>query len=61
MIEKMVPITATAGRIKEIKNYSIAGFILGVGFMTFAAIMLAVFPSQIISIFTSDKEVLKIA
>ena len=46
---------------KEIKNYSVAGMIMGVGIMAFAGIILAVFPKQIISIFTDNAEVIKIA
>ncbi len=45
----------------EIKNYSIAGMIMGVGIMALAGIILALFPRQIISLFTSNTEVIKIA
>ena len=45
----------------EIKKYAYSGLIMGVGFMAFAGIILALFPEQLIKLFTSDKEVLKIA
>ncbi len=45
----------------EIKKYSYAGLITGVGFMAFAGIILALFPKQLISLFTTDSEVMKIA
>ncbi len=45
----------------EIKKYSYAGLIMGVGFMAFAGIILALFPEELIKLFTSDKEVLNIA
>ncbi len=69
----MVPLAiATAVAIKvsyyygarnslEIKRYSYASLIMGVGFMAVAGIILALFPKEIISIFTNNEEVLKIA
>ncbi len=50
-----------AEKIKEIKNFSVAGLILGVGFMALMGIVLAVIPNQLISLFTNDSELLKIA
>lgn len=50
-----------AKKIDEIKKFSVAGTILGVGFMVFAALVLAIFPREIISLFTDNEEVLKIA
>ena len=45
----------------EIKNYSYTALYTVLGFMTLISLILAVFPKQIISIFTSDNEVMKIA
>ncbi len=45
----------------EIKNYSCSGLIMGVGFMALAGIILALFPSQLISLFTKNPEVINIA
>lgn len=50
-----------AKKCREIRNFSVAGSILGVGFMVVTALLLAVFPQQIIGIFTKDIEVFKIA
>ena len=50
-----------ANSAKEIKNYSLAGLIMGVGFMAAAGIVLALFPSQLISLFTKDIKVIAIA
>ncbi|MCD7739783.1 MAG: MATE family efflux transporter [Candidatus Gastranaerophilales bacterium] len=49
-----------AKKTEGIKNFSIAGLILGVGFMACMGIILALFPIQIISLFTNDEELLKI-
>ena len=45
----------------EIKRYSYSGFYLGVGFMFIASIILALYPKQLIGLFTDNSEVLKIA
>ncbi len=50
-----------AKKCKEIRNFSVAGAILGVGFMVVTALTLAIFPRQIIGIFTNELEVLNIA
>ncbi len=50
-----------AKKYLELKSFSIAGLILGVGFMTAAAIVLAVFPNFLINLFTNDKDVVRIA
>lgn len=50
-----------AKKCQEIRNFSVAGTFLGVGFMVVTALALAVFPNQIIGIFTHDMDVLNIA
>lgn len=50
-----------ANNKNEIIKYSKAGSIMGIGIMALAGIILAVFPKQIINLFTGDTEVLKIA
>lgn len=50
-----------ANKLEEIKKFTNAALILGVGFMAVAAGVLAIFPSQIIKIFTDNKQVLDIA
>ncbi len=50
-----------AKKLEQIKKYTIAALIIGVGFMAFASVLLILFPQQIISLFTSDKQVLEIA
>ncbi len=50
-----------AKKCMEIKNFSYSGLILGVGFMAIAGIILALFPKQIISLFTDNKDVYSIA
>ena len=45
----------------EIKRYSYTALIAGVGFMAAAGIMLAIFPEQLIKLFTKDTNVLRIA
>lgn len=50
-----------AGRLEEIKNFSYAALVTGVGFMAAAGVILAVFPKQLISLFTDNSEVLSIA
>ena len=49
-----------AKKCHEIRNYSVASTFLGVGFMVFTALVLALFPKQIINLFTDNAEVLKI-
>ncbi len=46
---------------KEIKNYSICAFIAGLGFMSLMGMILALFPKQIIGIFTNNDEIMEIA
>jgi len=50
-----------AKKIDEIKKFSIAGLIMGVGFMAVAGICFALFPKQLICLFTDNKNVLEIA
>lgn len=50
-----------ANQPNEIKKFTIAGLIMGVGFMAVAGIIFAVFPEQLISLFTDKEDVLKIA
>ena len=50
-----------AKRLKELKSYSVAGVIMGAGFMALAAIILAIFPVQLIKLFTDNIEVIKIS
>lgn len=50
-----------AKKCNEIKKYSYAGIIMGVSFMTFFSILLVLFPSQIIRLFTDNQDVLNIA
>lgn len=45
----------------EVKKYSYTGLIFGVGFMCFAAIVLALFPREIIELFTDNIRVVNIA
>lgn len=45
----------------EIKRFSLAGLIIGVGFMAMAGICFAIFPRQIICLFTDNQEVLNVA
>ena len=47
-----------ANQPQEIKNYSYAAFFIGVGFMVFTSIILTIFPKQIISLFTTDFQVI---
>lgn len=44
----------------EIKRYSLAGIIIGVGFMTFVSLILILFPTQIIKLYTDNQQVLSI-
>ena len=69
----MVPLSiATAVSVKvaycygaklfdSLKSFSKAGLIMGVGFMALAGILLASFPKFLISLFTQDSQVIKIA
>ncbi len=50
-----------ANQPDEIKNFTISGLIIGVGFMALAGIIFAVFPTQLINLFTDKKDVLEIA
>ncbi len=50
-----------AKKTDEIRRYSYAALIMGVGFMAIAALILALFPKQLISLFTDNQEVLKIS
>lgn len=50
-----------AKKAKEIKNYSYMGLFMGVSFMALCSLILAIFPSQLVRIFTDNEEVLKIA
>lgn len=50
-----------ANKPDEIKKFSISGIIMGVGFMAFAGIIFAVFPKQLISLFTNNTDVIRIA
>lgn len=50
-----------AKKAKEIKNYSYMGLFMGVSFMAFCSLILALFPSELVRIFTDNEEVLKIA
>ena len=50
-----------AKKVEEIRNFISASIILSLGLMIVISIVLAVFPSQIIGLFTNDDEVLKIA
>ena len=45
----------------EIKKYSYVGLIFGVGFMCLAAVILAIFPKEIIKLFTDNVRVVNIA
>ena len=49
-----------AKKCHEIRNYSVASTVLSVGFMAFTALVLALFPKQIINLFTDNSEVLDI-
>ena len=49
-----------AKKCHEIRNYSVASTVLSVGFMAFTALVLALFPKQIINLFTDNREVLDI-
>ena len=50
-----------AGKTEEIKRFSLAGLIMGVGFMALAGICFALFPKQLISLFTDNASVLNVA
>ena len=50
-----------AKNVDEIKRYSYSGLFLGVSFMAICSLILAVFPSQIIRIFTDNIKVMQIA
>ena len=50
-----------ARKTYEIKRFSISGLIIGVGFMAFAAVCFALFPKQLISLFTDNQSVLEVA
>lgn len=50
-----------ASKKEEIFKFSIAGIIIGVGFMAIAAIIMTVFPTQLINLFTDNVDVLGIA
>lgn len=45
----------------EIKKYSYAGMYMGVSFMALCGLLLAIFPEQLIAIFTNNQEVMNIA
>ena len=45
----------------EIKRYSLAALIIGVGFMIFVSLLLILFPKQIINLYTDNQQVLSIA
>lgn len=45
----------------EIKRYSLAALIIGVGFMIFVSLLLILFPRQIINLYTDNQQVLSIA
>lgn len=47
--------------VERLKAFSKAGLIMGVGFMALAGIILASFPKFLISLFTQDSQVIKIA
>lgn len=50
-----------AKKADEIKRYSYAGIITGVSFMALCSLILAIFPAQLIKIFTDNSDVLQIA
>ena len=50
-----------AKNVDEIKRYSYSGLFMGVSFMAMCSLLLAVFPSQIIRIFTDNIQVMQIA
>lgn len=50
-----------ANKPDEIKKFTLSGLIMGVGFMAIAGIIFAVFPKQLISLFTNNTDVIKIA
>ncbi len=50
-----------ANKYDKIKKYSYCAILMGVGFMAFSGIVLSLFPSQILKLFTDNKEVLQIA
>ena len=68
----MIPLTiSTAVSVKvayfygalkklEIKRYSLAALIIGVGFMAFVSLILMLFPTQIIKLYTDNQQVLSI-
>ncbi len=45
----------------NVKNYSLAAYIMGMTFMVFASAVLIMFPAAIINIFTNDFDVMQIA
>ncbi len=50
-----------AKKSEEIKRYACAGLTIGTGFMVFSSIILALFPRQLIRLFTDNPDVLNIA
>ena len=50
-----------AKKREEMKRYSIAGLIIGVGFMAIASCVLICFPRQLIRLFTDNADVIKTA
>lgn len=44
----------------EIKRYSLAALFIGVGFMTFVSLILILFPTQIVNLYTDNQQVLSI-
>ncbi len=50
-----------AKKCDEIKKYSYAGLFMGVSFMALCGLILALFPQQLIEIFTNNQEVMNIA
>lgn len=50
-----------AKKIEELKNYVSTALIFGVGFMILVSLLLILFPTQIIGLFTTNKEVLAIS
>ena len=49
-----------AGDYEDLKKYAQYGTMMSIGFMTFSAIVFASFPSALVSVFTTDVELIKI-